>query len=144
MRILLDECVPAPVPDLMRYLLRGHQVDYVPQLGWASKKDVPLLKDAARRRYSVFVTNDINQFNDPAECDAIQRSRMHHITYDTGDGLDGLGRATGALFASMRGIIDELNGASSQRLARITSLRKGRKRYSITDPSTDPPSNYWR
>lgn len=144
MKILLDECVPAPIPPILRYLLRGHEVHYVPELGWASKKDKPLLRDAADRRYGMFVTNDINQFNDPDECDAIKRSRMHHVTYETEDGLDGLGRATGAICAAMRGIVRELDAAPGQRLARVTSLSGRTKRYRISDPSIDPPSGYWK
>lgn len=144
MKILLDECVPAPVPPILRYLLRGHEVHYVPELGWKSKKDVLLLNDAAARGYAMFVTNDLNQFNDPKECDAIKRSGMHHVTYETDDGLDGLGRATGAICAAMRGIVQELDDVPVQHLARVISLSGRTKRYRITDPSIDPPSGYWK
>ncbi len=143
MKVLLDECVPQPLHAILSHLLRGHDVDHVDTVGWSGKKDVPLLLDASARGYQVFVTNNLGQFNDPDECDAIKRSRMHHVTYELDEGLDGLGRASGALCAALRGIIMELELAPAQRLARVTSLQR-RRRYEITDPATNPPSPYWR
>ena len=143
MRVLLDECVPQPLHALLTHLLRGHEVDHVNTIRWSGKKDVPLLIDAGRRGYGAFVTNNFGQFDDPTECDAIKRSGMHHVTYDLDEGLDGLGRACGALAAAMHGLIAELDRAPRQRIARVTGLAK-RTRYTITDPTVAPPSAYWR
>jgi len=143
MRVLLDECVPQPMHALLGHLLRGHQVDHVAVVGWKGKKDIPLLADAARRGYQMFVTNNVAQFSDPDECRAIKRSGMHHVTYDLDNGLDGLARAAGALCAALRGIVGDLDGSSAQRLAKVTSLRAATQRYTITDPEVEPPSNYW-
>ncbi len=104
---------------------------------------MPLLIDASHRKYHVFVTNNIGQFNDPAECDAIKKSRLHHVTYGLDEGLDGLGRACGALCAAMRSVLVDLEGVPAQRLVRVTGLGRGR-RYEITDPAVYPPSPYWR
>lgn len=90
MRLLLDEDVAVPLVDLIRHLLREHTVDHVTSVGWRGKKDRPLFRDAAGR-FDAVLTNNIRQFNDPDECRAIQRSRLHHISYEQGDGLDGLG-----------------------------------------------------
>lgn len=144
MRVLLDECVPQPLHGLLQHILRGHDVDHVGSVGWSGKKDVPLLKDASRRDYHVFVTNNFGQFNDPNECDAIRKSGLHHVTYEIDNGRDGLGRACGSLCAAMLGILTELEAHTSQRLIRVTGLQAGRRRYTITDPSIDPPSPYWR
>lgn len=144
MRVLLDECVPQPLHGLLVHLLKGHEVDHVNTVGWKGKKDIPLLLDAAGRRYDVFVTNNLGQFDDPDECDAIKRSRLHHVTYELDAGLDGLGRACGALCAAMRGAVTELETVPAQRLVRVTGLAKGKTRYTITDPAIDPPSAYWR
>jgi Domain of unknown function (DUF5615) len=56
MRILLDEDVPRPVVDLLRHLLRGHDVDHVQLIKWAGKKDLVLYQDAKRAGYDVVVT----------------------------------------------------------------------------------------
>ena len=95
MKVLLDEDVPQPWIRLVEHLLRGHEVRHVSQLEWSGKKDVPLISDAARRGFDAFVTQNIGQFNDPAECDAIKRSGMHHISYELpATGVRGLGLAS--------------------------------------------------
>jgi len=53
MKLLLDECVPRP---LARYL-QGHDVQTVPQAGWASTVNGPLIK-LAETRFEVFITID--------------------------------------------------------------------------------------
>ena len=53
MRILLDECVNAGV----RRAFPGHVVETVPESGWRSSKDGPLLV-LAQDRFDVFVTLD--------------------------------------------------------------------------------------
>lgn len=57
MRILLDECLPARfVRDLP-----GHEVQTVPQAGWAGVKNGRLLKAIGNSgRFDVFVTLDKN------------------------------------------------------------------------------------
>ena len=53
MKILLDECVPRP---LARYL-EDHQVQTVPQAGWASTVNGPLIR-LAESEFDVFITVD--------------------------------------------------------------------------------------
>jgi hypothetical protein len=80
MRLLLDEDVPLPLLRLMQTLLRGHEVEHVSTVGWRGKKDRPLYRDAAERHFDAILTNGISQFNDPAECRAIQRrASSHHL-----------------------------------------------------------------
>jgi predicted nuclease of predicted toxin-antitoxin system len=57
MRILLDECLPAR----LRRDLPGHDVQTVPQAGWASIKNGKLLRlIAASGKFDVFLTVDKN------------------------------------------------------------------------------------
>jgi len=145
MKVLLDEDVPQPVIRLVEHLLRGHDVRHVSQLEWSGKKDVPLISDAARRGFGAFVTQNIGQFNDPAECDAIKRSGMHHISYELpSSGLRGLGLASGALCAAIIPVVVELESLARQHIVKITALDRSRKRYDVTDPAIEPPSPYWR
>lgn len=95
MRLLLDEDVPAPLTELLKHLLRGHQVDHVYGIGWGGKKDLNLFPDAAKAGYDALLTNNLRQFNDPDECKAIQRSGLHHIGYDLADGTRRLGSRHG-------------------------------------------------
>ncbi len=53
MRVLLDECLPAR----LKLALPGHAVKTVPETGWRSSKDGPLLR-FAERDFDVFVTID--------------------------------------------------------------------------------------
>ncbi len=55
MKILLDECLPRK----LKRDLTGHDVMTVPEAGWASIKDTPLLRLAVTR-FEVFVTVDQN------------------------------------------------------------------------------------
>ena len=55
MKVLLDDCLPRKV----KRDLAGHDVMTVPEAGWASIKDAPLLK-LAETRFDVFVTGDQN------------------------------------------------------------------------------------
>ena len=144
MKVLLDEDVPKPVVPLVEHLLRGHQVAYVPNLRWSGKKDVPLIGDAAQRGFTVFITQNVGQFNDPSECDAIKRSGMHHVSYEVPSGLKGLGLASGSLCAAILPVVTELGLLSRQHIVKITGLDKSRKRYEVTDPALQPPSPYWR
>ena len=57
MRILLDECMPAR----LRRNLPGHDVQTVPQAGWASIKNGKLLRLIAdSRKFNLFLTVDKN------------------------------------------------------------------------------------
>lgn len=144
MKVLLDEDVPDPVAPLVRRLLRTHKVSQVRELSWNGKKDVHLLHDAAKRGFQVFITQNTAQFLDHRECAAIKKSGMHHVSYDVPtDGLRGLGLAAGALSAAIHPILAELEESTGQRIVKITGLDKSRKRFEVTDPTTDPPSPYW-
>ena len=147
MKLLLDEDVPEPLLILIRHLLRRpepkHVIEHVASLGWKSKKDLPLYRDAAQRQFHAILTNDISQFNDPDECRAIQRSGLHHISYELDDGLDGLALASAAICAAMRPVIAALEAASTQRIVRIHRVASSRRRFDISNPATDPPSQYW-
>ncbi len=143
MKLLLDEDVPKPLIELLKHLLRGHQVDHVYDVGWGGKKDANLFPDAARAGYDALLTNNIRQFNDPDECTAIQRSGLHHFGYELADGLDGLALATGAICAAIQPAIAALENAKGQRIVRIRGLSVSAKRFTITNPATDRPSPYW-
>jgi hypothetical protein len=143
MKVLLDEDVPQPVIALVEHLLCGHDVAHVARLDWSGKKDVPLIADAARRGFNVFVTQNVGQFKVPDECRAIKRSAMHHVSYEVTPGLRGLGLATGALCAAIHPIVVELETLTTQHIVSVTSLDKSRKRYEVADPAVKPPSPYW-
>lgn len=143
MRILLDADTPIQLLELLRHTLPVHRVDHVHQLGWSKKKDVPLLRDAAKAKYDVFITNDSNQLESPAETDAIKRSRMHHVRYaQRRPGLQGLGLAIGAVVASMPSVIEHLESAIGQRLVHLRGLDP-KNRFDSVDPTKNPPK-YWR
>ena len=145
MKVLLDEDVPEPLILIVQHLLRGHQVDHVSKVGWKGKSDENLFKDARVRGYGAVVTANIGQFNDPSECDAIKKSRVHHVSYELVEsGLKGLGLASGAICAAIRPILDELEQRDRQHIVRIQSLSSSKRRFKITDPAKEPPSRYWR
>jgi hypothetical protein len=144
MRVLLDEDVPKQLLEPLRHLTRGrHEVVHVADTRLKGRKDVPLLKEAARQGFEAVVTNDAAQLDDPAETRAIKQSGLHHVRYSQRHhGLRGLALALGALVAELPSVLDELPAASSQRLVRIQGLDPSRKRYEIVDPSQEPPK-YW-
>lgn len=144
MKVLLDEDVSKPVVHLVEYLLKNHEVHSVRSLNWSGKRDVPLIGDAAQRGFRVFVTQNVGQLNDPKECDAIQRSGMHHVSDEVPSGLVGLGLASGALCAAILPVVADLETRDKQHIVKITSLNKSRKRFEVIDPSVTPPSAYWR
>lgn len=143
MKVLLDEDVPEPLVPLLGRLLRGHDVQHVRDLKWKSKKDLDLFPDARRRGFEAILTNNIGQFNDPEECRAIQRSGLHHISYQIDDGLDGLARASASICAAIRPILEALEPVNSQRVVKITAISARTKRFIVSNPATDPPSKYW-
>lgn len=143
MRILLDEDVPRPVVELLRHVLRGHDVDHVQEIKWAGKKDLVLYQDAKRAGYDVVVTNDAAQMSDPDECKAVKKTGMHRVSYrQRHPGLRGLATAVASLIAAMPDVVAELANADGQRLIAITGIDPTRQRYTIVDPRRDPPP-YW-
>lgn len=140
MRVLLDENTPVQLLDPLRCVLRAHTVDHVDTVRWKGKKDRSLIPDAARRKYDVFLTKDTNQLAVPDECDAIKKSRMHHVRFKQGDGLAALGRAMGSIIVAMHPIMAVLEPAGSQQLVLI---RTAERVFEITDPAVTPPSDYW-
>jgi|SRR5580658_5429736 hypothetical protein len=142
MRVLIDEDTAIQLAEILRLLLRGHQVDHVPQIGWKGKKDKYVLKDAPNAGYHALITGDRRQLNDPAECKAIKRSGLHHVTYShRRQGTQGLALALGAVIAAMPMIMAELETTEGQRLVRIVGLDPHR-RFEIQDPARQPPP-YW-
>jgi hypothetical protein len=141
-RVLLDENTPVQLVEPLRRVLRAHTVDHVDGLRWTSKKDRHLIPDAATRGYAVLVTKDSNQLDDPDECDALRRAGIHHVRFRQAEGLKGLARAMASVIAVMPEVMDDLAGAGSQRLVRVTGIGDG-KRHDVTDPQEDPP-RYWR
>jgi hypothetical protein len=140
-RILLDEDVAVQALDPLRHILRPHQVDHVKKIGWSKKKDVFVFADAARAGYDVLLTKNVGQMSVPEELAALKKAGIHHITYEQkGQGLDGLGRALGSIFAAMSGIVKALEAESGQRLVTINSVAG--TRHQMTDPAVDPPP-YW-
>lgn len=143
MRILLDADTPIQLLAVLRHVLPTHRVDHVHELGWSSKKDIPLVRDASTQ-YQVFVTNDGNQFDNPDETAAIRKSRLHHVRYGQRQpGLRGLALAIGAVVAAMPGVMENLEDAQTQRLIQIKGLDPNpRHRFESTDPMRQPP-RYW-
>lgn len=143
MKILLDEDVPEPLIEMIRRLLVGHDVQHVRDLSWKGKKDIPLFADAARRGFEAILTNNLRQLSDPDECKAIRRSKMHHVTYELEDGLDGLANASASILSAIRPLVSKLEAAKSQRIVRIRKISKRRDSFVISNPAVDPPSPYW-
>ncbi|GGV15728.1 hypothetical protein GCM10010182_40900 [Actinomadura cremea] len=138
MKVLVDEDCPKPMLDLLRHVLPAHTVHHVTERKWSGKKDLVLLTDAKADGYQVFLTNDCNQLNDPAETRAIKKAGMHHVRYSQRrQNLEGLALAIGAVVSAMPSLIAELEGASGQRLVHIAGLNPT-GRYEIKDPRKDP------
>lgn len=93
-------------------------------------------------RFNAFLTKNIRQLNDPDECRAIQRSRLHWISHTLEPGLAGLTLASAAICAAIQPVISELDLVSTQRIVEISGSAR-RKSHKITDPATQPPSKYW-
>jgi hypothetical protein len=146
MRILVDEDTAVQVLVPLRHVLLGHEVVHVSELSWKSKKDVGVLPDAKRAGFHVIITRDRSQLSDPDECDAIKKSRLHHVRYEQRvQGTRGLALALAAIIGAMPMIMQELESADGQRLVKITSIdQRPSSRFEVTDPRRNPPSAYWR
>jgi hypothetical protein len=91
------------------------------------------MPDAAGRGFAAILTNGSKQLDDADECRAIRDSGLHHIRYrqqtgrgDSG-GMNGLALAMGAILASMRQVMRDLDTADGQRLVRIHEIRNERR-----------------
>lgn len=142
MKVLLDENVPEVVLHLLQKLSIGHQIHHVAQLDWRGKKDILLLADAKRKHFEAFLTGDISQYDDPDECKAVKRSGMHHITFESHSGPLSHATLVASLCAATPTLLNRLANETGQRIATIAGISTG-GRFSIKDPMTDPPSNYW-
>jgi hypothetical protein len=142
MRILIDEGTAVQVVEPLRQVLPGHEVAHVAGLAWKGKKDRQVLPDAKGAGFDMIITRDRAQLSDPAECDAIKRSGLHHVRYGQRDGTRGLALALGAIIAAMPMVVRELEGMTGQRLILVTAIEP-RRRCEITDPRKEPPSVYW-
>lgn len=142
MRVLIDEDTAVQLLEPLQHLLRSHTVDHIAMIKWKGKKDRTVYADARRTGYDVIITRDHNQLSDPDECDAIKKSRLHHVRYEQRrEGMVGLGLALGAVIAAMPMVMDDLEQAGGQRLVHIARLEMSR-RYEMTDPAANPPI-YW-
>jgi hypothetical protein len=142
MRVLIDEDTAVQLLEPLRHLLRKHTVEHIATIKWKGKKDRNVLPDARKAGYDVIITRDHNQLSDPAECDAIKKSTLHHIRYSQRrEGMIGLGLALGSIIAAMPMVMEELEQADGQRLVHIVALDPNR-RYELIDPTKKPPS-YW-
>jgi hypothetical protein len=144
MRLIVDEDTAVQVLEPLRHVLFGHEVDHVSEISWKGKKDRQVLPDARGAGYEVIITRDRAQLSDTRECDAIKKSRLHHVRYTQRlEGVRGLGLAIGALIAAMPMVMEQLVVADIQRLVKITSIEP-RGRFEVIDPQRTPPSPYWR
>ena len=143
MRVLINEDTAVQLLEPLRNPLPGHEVDHVARINWSGKGDRHVLADAKNARYHVIITRDRSQLSDPDECDAIKKSKLHHVRYrQRREGTRGLALALGAVIAAMPMVMDELAEADGQRLIHIAGLDP-RNRYDSTDPKERPPSQYW-
>jgi hypothetical protein len=142
MRVLIDEDTAVQLVDPLNCVLVGHDVTHIARLSWKGKKDRQVLPDAKGAGFHVIITRDRAQLSDPAECDAIKKSGLHHIRYRQGQGTRGLALALAAVIAAMPMAIEELEKAGGQRLVLVSAIDP-RRRFEITDPRVTAPSPYW-
>ncbi|MEU1299365.1 DUF5615 family PIN-like protein [Streptomyces shenzhenensis] len=145
MKLLLDENVPRPMAEIVRILLKAHDVVHVHELkGWTGTKDIELYARAKTGGFNVVITNDTKQLSRPLEVAAISRSGLHRIEYRQNNkhgGLVGLGTAIATVCAALPHALSELEAADGQRL--VTSIDPTRqKRLQITDPTVAPPKHW--
>lgn len=145
LKILLDEQVPQPALDPVRFMLRDHRVDHVQKINnWKGKPDLQLMPDMCRRGYAVLVTADVAQLQDHEECAAIKKAGIHHVRFARhGRGIAQTASAIATIVAGLPLVIPMLEQATGQRLVELTIVKCGDTRYKITDPDREPPSPYW-
>ncbi|TKA11432.1 DUF5615 family PIN-like protein [Actinacidiphila oryziradicis] len=147
MKLLLDENVPRPMAEIVRILLKGHEVAHVHDLkGWAGTKDVELYAMAKAEGFHAVITNDTKQLSRPLEVAAIASSGLHRIEYRQNNkhgGLVGLGTAIATICAGLPHALTELADADGQRLISLNAIDPSRQsRMRITNPTTTPPK-FW-
>ncbi|MEV7656202.1 hypothetical protein AB0O39_18725 [Streptomyces anulatus] len=93
----LDENVLRPMADIVRILLKAHDVPHVHELpGWAGTKDIELCEKDRAEGFDAVLTNDTKQMSLHLEVAAIAASGLHRIEYRQNNkhgGLVGLGSA---------------------------------------------------
>ncbi|MFI7385027.1 DUF5615 family PIN-like protein [Streptomyces sp. NPDC049813] len=147
MKLLLDENVPRPMAEIVRILLKAHDVVHVHERkGWTGTKDIELYAKAKADGFEVVITNDTKQLSRPLEVAAIAQSGLHRIEYRQNNkhgGLVGLGTAIATVCAALPHALSELEAADGQRLVSLTSIDPTRqKRLQITDPAVAPPKHW--
>jgi PIN like domain len=146
MEVLVDEAVPVQVIPALR-LNRIHRFDHVNELRWKSKQDQRLFRDAAAKGYEAILTLDVDQLSDAAECRALKRSGLHHISLRQGrtvSGVNGTARVIGSIVAAMPYVLDDLNSQDGQRVVELQLLSAAR-RHETYDPVKEPERYpYWR
>lgn len=105
MKLLLDENVPRPMAEIVRILLKAHDVIHVHELkDWTGTKDIELYARAKAEGFNVVITNDTKQLSRPLEVAAIATSGLHRIEYRQNNkhgGLVGLGTAIATVCAAL-------------------------------------------
>jgi hypothetical protein len=144
MDILLDEQVPELALGPLRALLSGHRIEHVQKIGWKGKLDVNLIPDMRRRGYVALVTADTDQLKDHEECRAIKKAGIHHIRFDrSGKGAAMTASAVATVIAGLPLVIPRLEDEPGQRLVALKLVPCSETQFTITDPETDPPTQYW-
>lgn len=147
MKLLLDENLPRPMAEIVRILLKAHEVVHVHELkGWTGTKNIELYAKAKADGFDVVITNDTKQLSRPLEVAAIAQSGLHRIEYRQNNkhgGLVGLGTAIATVCAALPHALSELEAADGQRLVALTSIDPTRQnRLQITDPAVAPPKHW--
>ncbi|MEU3205480.1 DUF5615 family PIN-like protein [Streptomyces cyaneofuscatus] len=147
MKLLLDENVPRPMADIVRMLLKAHDVLHVHDLaGRAGTKDIELFEKARAEGFDAVLTNDTKQMSRNLEVAAIAASGPHRIEYRQNNkhgGFVGLGAAIATVCAGLPHALAELSVADSQRLVSFTSVDPTRAtRVRTVDPRVDAPE-FW-
>lgn len=142
MKLLLDENVPVRLEGVLTFLLRTHEVIHVQTLKWKGTRDPALYSKARKKRFDVILTNDGNQLMDPKICKAIQRSGIHYVHYDLGEGLDGVAQSCASVLHAIRGVMAALEEADGQRVIMISGVRSS-DNFAVLEPGVDRISPYW-
>ena len=124
MRVLIDEDTAVQLLEPLRRILIDHEIPQASSIAWKGKKDRNVFPDAKNAGYHVLITKDRGQLSDPRECDAIKKSRLHHVRYEQRiNGARGLALALGAHRSHAHGHAGA-GDASGQRLeGSLASIR---------------------